>query len=94
MLASRCSCRSDCVLPLEFPVNGVDGNLIHELVVPKGVELVVYIFGVNRDPAIWGLDAAEWKPERWLTSSTEVKVQVPGVYANMYACRFSRESTV
>ncbi|KAI0314380.1 cytochrome P450 [Amylostereum chailletii] len=75
-------CRREYVLPLEFPVTGVDGSIIHELVVPKGVEFVVDILGVNRDPTIWGPDAAEWKPERWLSPSTEVKVQVPGVYAN------------
>lgn len=44
------------------------------------------IFGANRDPTIWGVDAAEWKPERWLfpLPDTVADARVPSVFANLY----------
>ncbi|KAH9166700.1 cytochrome P450 [Lactarius sanguifluus] len=42
------------------------------------------IYNLNRDSSIWGIDAAEWKPERWLTPRPEsvARANIPGVYAN------------
>ena len=56
-----------------------------EVTVPSGTFILVSILGINRDPAIWGEDAAEWKPERWLSPlpSSVTDARVPGVYANM-----------
>lgn len=36
--------------------------------VPKGTEMVVSIWQVNRSPDIWGPDAGEFKPERWINA--------------------------
>jgi len=75
----------DTVLPLAFPFAGCDGQKITEVFVPKGTALTVSIVGVNRSEAIWGPDALEWKPERWLSElPTSIRdSKMPGVYSHM-----------
>ncbi|KAH8986071.1 cytochrome P450-like protein [Lactarius hatsudake] len=76
--------RSDAVLPLSSPIRDVDGREVREIFVPKNTNVFAQIHNLNRDPSIWGADAAEWKPERWLAplpqSVTDANIQ--GVYAN------------
>ncbi|KAI9440827.1 cytochrome P450 [Lactarius indigo] len=76
--------RSDVILPLSSPIHDVDGREIHEIFVPENTNLYIQIYNLNRDPSIWGTDAAEWKPERWLAPRPESveKANVPSVYAN------------
>ncbi|KAJ3551150.1 hypothetical protein NM688_g4887 [Phlebia brevispora] len=77
--------RNDTILPLSEPIEGIDGTMMSEIVVPKGTMVVVAIRSCNRNQHIWGEDAAEWKPERWLDSvpSAVKEAKVPGVYANL-----------
>ncbi|CAH0052247.1 unnamed protein product [Clonostachys solani] len=35
--------------------------------IPKGTDIIVSIWYINRSPKIWGPDAAEFLPERWIT---------------------------
>jgi len=44
----------------------------------------VQINNLNRDPSIWGADAAEWKPERWLEPLPEsvANANIQSLYAN------------
>jgi cytochrome P450 len=74
----------DSIVPLAGPVVCVDGTAKDAILVPKGTTCVINIAGVNRDPQIWGSDALEWKPERWLLPLPEsiAKAQVPTLYAN------------
>ena len=37
-----------------------------EVLVPAGTVVVIAIMNANRNKKIWGEDADEWKPERWL----------------------------
>lgn len=77
---------NDTVLPLSEPIQGVDGSLVHEIPIPKGTNLLLGLAACNKSKKIWGDDAGEWKPERWLSplpSSVE-KARIPGVYANLY----------
>ncbi|KAG5647372.1 hypothetical protein DXG03_000440 [Asterophora parasitica] len=76
--------RKDVVLPLSTPITGLDGRSMHEITVPSNTTVIVSIFGVNRDPALWGPDAGEWKPERWLNPlpRTLVEAHLPGIYSN------------
>ncbi|RPD61500.1 cytochrome P450 [Lentinus tigrinus ALCF2SS1-6] len=77
--------RQDMILPLSEPIRGVDGSMIREVPVPKDTMVALGLLSSNTNKAIWGEDALEWKPERWLsplpTSVTEAKV--PGIYSNL-----------
>ncbi|KAI0027085.1 cytochrome P450 [Vararia minispora EC-137] len=76
---------NDAVLPLAHPYTDTNGMERHELFVPGGGTIfIVNVAGVNRDKAIWGLDAKEWKPERWLSPLPDsvAEARIPGVYAN------------
>ena len=78
------STRRDVVLPLSAPTLDVDGRKVHEIFVPKNTNVYVQINNLNRDPSIWGSDAAEWKPERWLAPLPQsvADANIQGVYAN------------
>lgn len=36
---------------------------------PAGTNVLISILGANRNKDVWGADADEWRPERWLTAS-------------------------
>ena len=78
--------REDAVLSLSQPIIGVDGTSMSEIFVPKGTTIFIGIQGCNRDKALWGDDADEWKPERWLSPlpSSVTEARIPGIYSNMW----------
>lgn len=39
---------------------------IGDYFIPKGTIIVLSMWLINRSPGIWGADAAEFKPERWI----------------------------
>ena len=41
---------------------------VGEHAVPKGTELVVSIWQINRSPEVWGADAEEFRPQRWINA--------------------------
>ena len=63
----------------------MDGKKIDEIFVPKDTYLNVSIVAANRNADIWGPDALEWKPERWLKSLPQSVVDAPnaGVYSHL-----------
>ncbi|KAI0666644.1 cytochrome P450 [Trametes maxima] len=77
--------RKDIMLPLSEPVRGIDGKLLSEILVPKDTTIFVGIEAANTNKALWGEDAYEWKPERWLRPlpETVLDAKIPGVYANL-----------
>jgi hypothetical protein len=85
--------QSDAVIPLAFPVSSaLSGSQLDNLTVRKGETVYISVHGVNRDPAIWGADANEFNPERWLDPVTgksiireeAVKAKAPGLWSSMY----------
>lgn len=40
-----------------------------KLTVPKGTRILVPFFALNRLPSLWGSDAAEFNPDRWLETN-------------------------
>lgn len=80
------SAREDIVMPLQSPIEAVDGKTkISNILVKKNTDIIISIIGANLDKAIWGDDAEEWKPERWLEPLPEsvAAARLPGVYSSM-----------
>ena len=73
------------MLPLSEPIRGRDGSMVREILVPKDTAIIVGIQAANRNKAIWGEDALEWKPERWMSPlpSTVTEAKIPGVYSHL-----------
>ncbi|KAI0667879.1 cytochrome P450 [Trametes maxima] len=67
-------------LPLGEPVY-IDGVPHDRIWVPKGTPIVIPILAINRDKALWGEDASEFRPERW-NALPEAVSTIPGIWAN------------
>ncbi|KAL1658452.1 cytochrome P450 [Schizophyllum commune] len=79
------SAREDVVMPFSRPIVGVDGKTMNEVHVPKDTPVIIAIQNANRNSDIWGEDAQEWKPERWLEPLPDsvADAHMPGVYSNL-----------
>ncbi|TFY63601.1 hypothetical protein EVJ58_g3147 [Rhodofomes roseus] len=77
--------KKDVILPLSEPIQGRDGTTIREIPIPKGTQIIVGVLGSNTNKALWGDDALEWNPERWLAPlpSAVTDAPIPGVYSNL-----------
>ncbi|KAI5121966.1 hypothetical protein M0805_002036 [Coniferiporia weirii] len=78
--------RRDVVLPLLWPITAADGKTeIREIPIKNNTGIIVSIMGANCSKRIWGEDAGEWKPERWLSPLPESvsSAHLPGVYSSM-----------
>ena len=81
------STSEDITLPLAWPVRSADGKRkIDAIPLKKGTDIITSIVHANQSTRIWGPDAKEWNPERWLFPLPEsvAKAHMPGVYASMY----------
>ncbi|KAJ7444495.1 cytochrome P450 [Mycena latifolia] len=78
----RYACQST-VLPLGTPIVGVDGTPLKTITVPAGTITYVAIAAANHNKQIWGEDALEFRPERWIGGRAEsVTTKMCGVYGN------------
>ncbi|RDX46459.1 cytochrome P450 [Lentinus brumalis] len=77
--------RQDTVLPLCNPIRGADGQEIQQIHIPKGTNVIIGVQAMNRAKELWGEDADEFKPERWLSDlpGSVIQARIPGVYSNM-----------
>jgi cytochrome P450 len=50
--------------------------------IPKGTRIYLSMWGINRSPHIWGPDASEFKPERWIDESSGKANNTGGVGSN------------
>ncbi|KAH9841449.1 cytochrome P450 [Rhodofomes roseus] len=75
----------DTILPLSEPIYTTDGTRMDEIPVVKGSQVMLGFLGCNTSKAVWGEDAHEWKPERWLSPfpSSVTEARIPGVYSNI-----------
>ncbi|KAJ6626458.1 cytochrome P450 [Mycena sp. CBHHK59/15] len=76
----------DDILPLSKPVRTASGTLIDKLPIRKGAVLTTSILYTNLSKTIWGEDAADFNPERWLNDSEGVPAsakEYPGYYHTM-----------
>ncbi|KAG2147464.1 cytochrome P450 [Suillus bovinus] len=58
---------ADDVIPLSEPVRTVSGTMTDSISIAKGTLITISAAAINRSSAIWGPDAKEFKPDRWLT---------------------------
>jgi len=64
------TCIKETALTLAQPLRLDDGRYVKTIPVAKNQNLFVGIATSNRDRSIWGEDADEWKPERWLSGDS------------------------
>ena len=87
LTGKECSAQKDAILPLATPCKSEDGESeIDHLCIRKGQNLIIAFGSCNRMKSIWGPDAYEWKPERWLKPllSTVAEARIPGIYPSLY----------
>ncbi|KAI0628868.1 cytochrome P450 [Trametes polyzona] len=75
----------DTSLPLLKPIRGRDGALISEVPVPAATGILLHLTACNMNKDIWGDDADQWRPERWLGELPAAleDARIPGVYSNL-----------
>ncbi|TFY57715.1 hypothetical protein EVG20_g8434, partial [Dentipellis fragilis] len=63
---------------------GRDGRPMRELILRKGTVVTMSLVGVNRSKAVWGPDADEWRPQRWMEALPETvkSTKMPGIYSH------------
>ncbi|KAK0229231.1 cytochrome P450, partial [Armillaria nabsnona] len=74
----------DDILPLAEPITTSDGKLCSQIPIRKGQVVMASIYSYNRLPSVWGDDAEEWNPSRFLDGRGVKQISL-GVYANLYA---------
>ncbi|KAJ7615888.1 cytochrome P450 [Roridomyces roridus] len=84
----------DCILPLSRPIQGLDGKMMGCIPLQKGTGVYIAISAANHNPAVWGADAREFKPERWENGRAEVGVRMSGVYSNTMTFVGGRRSCI
>ncbi|KZV64465.1 cytochrome P450 [Peniophora sp. CONT] len=72
----------DDVIPLSTPITTETGERISSIPVQKGQNIEISIATYNRNPDVWGVDAHEWNPDRFMRLDKAGMTSV-GVYANL-----------
>ncbi|KAF8189851.1 cytochrome P450 [Mycena galopus ATCC 62051] len=75
----------DSVLPLSEPIRASSGKVITEIPVQKGQHLIIAISSYHRLTSVWGEDAEEFKPSRWLDGNIPSVGASLGPYSNLLA---------
>ncbi|KAJ3807309.1 cytochrome P450 [Lentinula aff. lateritia] len=73
----------DDILPLSKPIITTTGEMLRELVVPKGTRIVGSVPAYNRNKDVFGDDSFEFNPDRWLEPGHVNNDVLLGVYANL-----------
>ncbi|BGP23308.1 hypothetical protein JCM10295v2_002203 [Rhodotorula toruloides] len=68
------------VIPLSVPVKSATdpSQTIDHIVVRKGQSISIGVYAANRDKSIFGDDADDFRPERWLDEETKIETKVGG----------------
>ncbi|KAH9986673.1 cytochrome P450 [Russula compacta] len=73
----------DEVIPLAFPITTKSGEQVSSIPVKKGTILDIAVHAYHRLPQVWGEDAHEWNPDRFLDADG-IKQTSVGVYGNLW----------
>ncbi|KAF7359942.1 Cytochrome P450 [Mycena venus] len=63
----------DDVIPLSAPIVTKDGRSIDSIVIKKGENLVIPVRALNRRKELWGSDASDFRPNRWLEDCSHTR---------------------
>ncbi|KAF7312996.1 Cytochrome P450 [Mycena kentingensis (nom. inval.)] len=83
--ASRLALEDD-IIPLKNPIHLASGAITDRIHIPKGTTLMTPLYYANVARSIWGPDAAEFKPERWMNDGEGIPASArayPGYHHTM-----------
>jgi len=72
----------DDVIPLAYPIVDKNGNTLDSIPVSAGQTIQISICSYQRMKEVWGEDADEWNPMRWMDLDKAKMVNV-GPYSNL-----------
>ncbi|KAJ7635244.1 cytochrome P450 [Roridomyces roridus] len=76
---------ADTVIPLTDSINTSTGDRISEIPVRKGQIIKLGIAAYQRMESLWGADAGDFNPYRWIQGKNYQKDAVGGPYGNLLA---------
>ncbi|KAI6107313.1 cytochrome P450 [Pisolithus thermaeus] len=79
--------KANYILPLSQPITMESGELMHEVLVPKGTRMIASVAAYNCDKDMWGEDADVFNQARWLDAITKDKLTAAGIYSSLLAIR-------
>ncbi|KAF7302467.1 PAH-inducible cytochrome P450 monooxygenase [Mycena chlorophos] len=74
---------TDCVVPLSKSLVLTTGETVDKLVLRKGQYVALGVASYHRSEQLWGTDALDFKPSRWLSSTSPCTGPALGPYANL-----------
>ncbi|KAI0823885.1 cytochrome P450 [Trametes gibbosa] len=77
--------KRDTILPLSSPIRGLDGMPLSAIPVTKGTWVITDVQASHCNKELWGDDADDWRPERWLSPPPHSleDAHIPGVYSHL-----------
>lgn len=73
---------------MSAPIKAANGQLIDRISIVKGQAVTVPIHTVNKSESIWGSDAHDFKPERWLDQGDGIPEKVKAVQGHRHLLTF------
>ena len=77
--------KKDTIVPFSSPIRNNNGQDQHEVLITEGAIVVIGMQATNRHRGLWGDDADEWRPDRWLSPLPQavIDARIPGVYSHL-----------
>ena len=77
------------MIPLSAPIKAASGKQVDHITIAKGSAVLVPIRAINRSEEIWGPDAKEFRPERWLDNEAGVAPKAKEIQGYHHLLTFS-----